>query len=220
MFQLKTYHYFEILAFFCSIIFFKNIRVSHLKWLAPFLGIMVSTELTARYIRVVLGNNNTFIYNFSIPFEYIFYALLFAKVVLNDTCKVMCWIIAVCLICFCLINLLFIQNNITLLATNNLKFGNITMIILACIVLYDVFATDIEISILKKPLFWLGFAVLFFNLGEYMYFSVINLLLKRDLDSTMKLFKHINNSLIIFLYSFIIIAILCTKNIQKRISLT
>jgi hypothetical protein len=48
-----------------------------------------------------------------------------------------------------------------------------------------------------------------------MYFSFINTLLKNNWDTTMSLFKNINNSLIILLYSFISISILCTKNIQK-----
>jgi hypothetical protein len=213
--NLKLYFYFELAAFICAVLCFKQLKQHKLTWLTPYLFLMVALEFITKYLRTIKSINTTFIFNFSIPFEYLFYTALIYFLVKKTYLKTLIAIIFFSVLFFSLYNLLFVQSNIKLLATYNLKFGNLCMIILCCISLYDVFETDIEKPITSKPLFWLSFGVLFFNLGEFMYFSFINTLLKNNWDTTMSLFKNINNSLIILLYSFISISILCTKNIQK-----
>jgi hypothetical protein len=208
--------YLEIAAFICSVIYFKKIKGTPLLWLVPFLLLMVSTEFAGMYMRKILHVQNVKLYNITIPIEYAFYTFLFSQLMTSQLFKKIALATLAFLICFSVINILFIQG-FSLLATNNLKVGNIIMIFLSCLALVDVFNNDIETSITQIPLFWLAVGVLIFNAGEILYLLFFNTLLKHGWDKTADIFNSINNKLIYVLYSCIILSILCTKKLPKKI---
>jgi hypothetical protein len=217
MFPLKPYFYIELAAFITSIIFFKYLKGSRWQWLPFFLLLMLFTELAGRYMRKVLSIPNTPLFNITIPLEYLFYAFLFYSFIQYKTFKTCAAIIFWAIFLFAVVNISFFQS-FYLLTTNTLKFGSICMIFISGLTLIDLLTSDFKFPIYKIPLFWIAIGVLIFNVGEFIYLSIFNLLLKYDWDKAATLFANINNKLIYVLYGSIIICILCMKNFQKRVS--
>src|SRR5215213_9009896 len=77
MFPIPLHIYFELAALTLSIIFWKRINQGPLKWFFPYLVLIVAVELTGRYIRRELHQPNVWLYNLSIPLEYLFQGFVF-----------------------------------------------------------------------------------------------------------------------------------------------
>jgi hypothetical protein len=216
MFPLDPSMYIELAALLCSLLFFKNIRSTALQWLPLFLGFICCIEFAAKYMRSVLHKPNTMLFNISIPIEYLVYGLLLYAFMHSKLLERITIAAVVIVVSFALINILFIQPYYYLLATNTLKLGSFVMIILSGLALVDVFMLELNIALERQPIFWLSIGLLFFNVGEFVYFSFLNTMLKNGWDNTASLFKTINGKLIFVLYGCIILSILCTKPIQKK----
>jgi hypothetical protein len=216
MFPLPPFYYFEIGALIISVLFLHKFNNKPLRWFIPFLLLMVCIEFTARYFRRELHEPNTWLYNISIPVEYIFYGYIIGNLCLNASLKRIIFYSLFCFGLFTIINLCFIQGFIDL-NTHTLKFGSTLMIVFSSLGLIDLFANDEHNSLLKNPLFWICTGVLFFNTGEFLYLFFFDTLLQKGLDKTAKVFASINNKLIYILYTCISITIICSKKLEKRV---
>lgn len=215
MFPLPPIYYFEIGALLISVVCLYKFDNRPLRWFIPFLLLMVSAELSGRYIRRVLHEPNVWLYNITIPVEYLFYGFMIGSLCVNRSFKKFIFYSTLLLGGWVIINLLFIQG-FTNLNTYTLKAGSSCMIVFSGIGLIDLFRNDNNTSILKIPLFWICAGVLFFNTGEFLYNFVFDILLEKHWDKAAKVFAAINNKLIYVLYSCISIAILCTKRPEKK----
>ena len=214
MFPLDPFHYFTIGAFIISVVVLYKFEHKPLRWFIPFLLLMVSTDLTGRYIRRVLHQPNTWLYNISIPIEYIFYVFIIGNLCITRSFKKLIFYSTLLLGIWAVINISFIQGPAHL-NTNTLKVGSTFMIIFSCLGLVDLFRNDEHKTLLVIPLFWICTGVLFFNAGEFTYLFFLDTFLQNGWDKTAKVFGSINNKLIFVLYTCISIAILCTKRSEK-----
>lgn len=215
MFPLPLFYYFEIGAFAVSIIFIKNIRDKPLRWFIPYLLLMICTELTGRYISKGLGQPNSWLFNISIPVEYLFYGILIGSLCLTKIYKKIIFFLSVLFGMFVLINLFFIQGLIDL-NTYTLKTGSCMMIFFSGLGLVDLFKNDAHETLLRNPLFWICTGILFFNTGEFLYLFFLDIFILNKWDQAAKIFKSINNKLIYVLYTCISISIVCLKKSEKR----
>lgn len=215
MFPLPPFYYFEIGALIISVVFLYKFDNRPLRWFIPFLLLIICTELFARYYRKELHQPNTWIYNMSIPIEYLFYGFIIGSLCLTEKFRRVIFYTTILLGIWALINLLFIQGH-TFLNTNTLKAGSILMIVFSCIGLIDLFTNDNHRQLLRNPLFWICTGVLVFNTGEFLYMFFFDIFLKNGWDKTAKVFGSINNKLIYVLYTSISIAIICTKSPEKK----
>jgi hypothetical protein len=87
MFPLPLFYYFEIGALLISVVFLYKFDNKPLRWFIPFLLLIICTEFTARYYRRVLHEPNTWLYNISIPVEYIFYGIIIGSLCLTGSFK-------------------------------------------------------------------------------------------------------------------------------------
>ena len=214
MFPLNLFHYFTIGAFIISVVFLYRFNNRPLRWFIPFLLFMISADLGGRYIRRVLHEPNTWLYNLSIPVEYIFYGFIIGSLCLTPAFKKAIFWITGLLAAWAVINILFVQGH-TNLNTHTLKAGSTCMIIFSCLGLVDLFRDDEHSTLLANPLFWICTGVLFFNAGEFTYLFFLDTFLEKGWDKTAKLFGSINNKMIFILYTCISIAIICSQ-IQKK----
>lgn len=216
MFPLPSFYYFEIGALIISVVFLFKFKNKTLRWFIPFLLLMLSTELTARYYRKILAEPNTWLYNLSIPVEYLFYGFIIGSLCLTASFKRAIFYGSLILGLWVLINLLFIQGFVNL-NTHTLKLGCSLMIIFSALGLIDLFNNDEHQTLLQNPLFWVCTGVLFFNTGEFLYLFFFDAFLQNGWDKTAKVFASINNKLIYVLYSCISIAIICSKRLEKKV---
>ncbi len=215
MFPLVFFIYFEIGALIISVVFLYKFNHKPLRWFIPFLLLMVSVEITGSYIRRELGQVNTWLYNISIPAEYLFYGFIIGSLCLTTSFKKIILYASVLFGIWTLINLFFVQGFMQL-NTSTLKIGSSLMIMFSCIGLVDLFKNDNHQSLLTNPLFWICTGILFFNTGEFLYLFFLDTFIQNDWDRTAKVFASINNKLIYVLYTCISIAIVCSKKWEKK----
>ena len=214
MFPLSPFYYFEIGALLISILVLYKFNHKTLRWFIPFLFLMVCVEFTARYVRKILHEPNTWLYNISIPVEYLFYGFIIGSLCLTPLYKKVIIYSMALFTAFMLIDLFLIQG-LSLPNTNTYKIGCSLMIFFSGLGLLDLFKNDEHTSLLKNPLFWISTGVLFFNVGDFISFFLIDTFLKRDWEIT-KLFDVINNKMIYVLYTCISIAIICSNQWERK----
>ncbi len=215
MFPLSPHNYFEIAALFASLIFWKRIRGTFLQWMLPFLIFIVSIELYGRHLRNDLRLPNAWLYNFSIPVEYLFYAFLFYSYSQKKWIKNFILGFGIIFLLFVLTNLFFIQGH-QKMNTNMLKVGSFSMIVVCCLFFVELLSVERVVNYVKEPMFWIATGVFLFNTGEFFYTLFSDYLIHNHLDKTRKLFSSINNKLIWVLYTCITISILCTKRGHQK----
>lgn len=208
MFPLPLHIYFEIAALLTSIIFWRKLRHTKLCWLMPYLVFIVVIELTGRYIRAELKQPNAWLYNISVPIEFLFYGFIFYLHYSRQSFLVITKYFLILFLMFALCNLFFIQGFYKF-NTNILKVGSFGMIVLCCLYFAELLSKKEEVNLLRYPMFWLTTGLLLFNTGEFFYTLFSDYLIKNHLDSTRKIFSSINNKLIWVLYTCISIAIIC-----------
>ena len=153
MFPLPLYFYFEAGALLISVVVLYKFNNKPLRWFIPFLLVMVCTELVGIYYQKQLHKPNTWLYNITIPIEYLFYGFIIGNLCITKRYKKIIFTSTGVFLIWAVINMLFIQGRINL-ATNNLKAGSILMIIISALGLLDLFKNDSHQSLLKNPLFW------------------------------------------------------------------
>jgi hypothetical protein len=215
MFPLSIQIYFEITALLTGILFWYKLKKTRLYWLLPFMIFIVGVELYGRYLRKELHQSNAWMYNISVPIEYLFYGFLFY---LHYSRKLFLQIVIFFLIFFLIFvvgNILFIQG-FGKFNTNILKVGSFCIIILCCMYFAELLSKDAQVNLIKEPMFWLTTGVLLFNTGEFFYALFADYLTKSHLDRARKIFSSINNKLIWVLYTCIAISIICTKKKYQK----
>jgi hypothetical protein len=213
MFPLPIHIYFEIAALGASIIFWYKLRDTRLQWLLPFMIFIVGIELTGRYIRTELQQPNAWLYNLSVPIEYLFYGFLFYLHFQRKVFRQAAMVFLIGFSIFAICNILFIQG-IERFNTNILKVGSFCMIILSCFYFVELLSREDQFNLITEPMFWIASGVFLFNTGEFFYTLFSDYLIKNHLDRTRKIFSSINNKLIWVLYTCIAISIICIK--QRR----
>jgi hypothetical protein len=210
MFPLPIHIYFELAAFIAGLFCWRSLVKTRLQWLIPFLGIIVLVELTGRYFPYVLKQPNAWLYNLSVPFEYLFYTFIF---LLHYNKKINQFIAKGFLLLFSLyvvISLMFITGMYTFNVIF-LNIGSLAMIILSILYLLELYFSDEILAIWVHPMFWITIGIFLFNAGEFSYNLLSKYFFDNDFDATLKIFRSINNRLILVLYSCFIIAFLCQK---------
>ncbi len=215
MFPLPLHIYFEVGALLVSMLFSKRISASPIRWFLPYLSVIVIVELLGRYIKKDLGSVNSWLYNISIPIEYVFYSLLFIHFYTNPKFKKICIFALALFLIFIVINISFIEGFYDF-NTYTLKIGSFLMIIFSCMFFIDLVQREKDFTLTTEPMFWIASGVLLFNTGEFFFNLSLDYLIKNFPISTVKIFASINNKLIWVLYTCIIIAILCTPKRRQR----
>ena len=69
--------YFEIVASLTCLFFWKSTGESILRWFLPYLAFIVFVEIMGWYLPVFLKEPNAWMFNISVPIEFIFFSLVF-----------------------------------------------------------------------------------------------------------------------------------------------
>ena len=213
MFPLPLHIYFEIAALVSSIVFWRSLSHSRLRWFLPFLCFIVLAELTGRYLSRELRQPNAWLYNFVVPLEYLFYSLMFY---LHYKRKMSLFLVKLFFIIFpAYVLLSLIVKGVYYFDTNFLLVGSFVMIVFSLSYLLELYSLTLEVPIWKMPMFWICIGVLLFNAGEFSYNLLSKFFISNKMDQSLKVFRSINNRLILILYSSFIIAFICQKITDK-----
>ena len=210
MFPLSIHNYFEVLALVCSIVFWRNIRNTPLQWFVPFLFFIVSVEFLGRYMRTELKVSNAWLYNISVPVEYLFYVFIFFSFFRK---KISRWLSIVFLALFSLYVIIFLLiNGIALFNRNVLIVGSCSLIIFDVLYLIELYISRGIMNLNQHRVFWIAVGVLLFNAGEFSYDLLTKFFFANRMDTGAVIFRSINKYLNLFLYLCISISFLWKKD--------
>ncbi len=206
--------YFELIAFLTGLFYYKKLKSSTYYILVWLLFFVIVAESIGMYQRRILHIPNVQVYNIITGIEFLVYALIFKKIIRwNVTKKVINVFFIVYPICW-LLNMIFIQG-FNMFHTYTMSIGSIFMVFLAFSYLYNLFNIEYKFNLLGSPDFWFSIGILFFYAGDmlnsFLIFYVDNVKIIADYS----LFRIINTSFNIILYSCFIKAFRCSpkKNI-------
>lgn len=171
----------------------------------PYLLFIVIVELTGRYIGRELKGPIGWIFNISVPVEYLFFSFLYYIIYKSEVYKKISFGFIVCFALFVFVY--SIINSIENFHPIYLKIGSITMIIFSCLYLAEILRIGTIVNPLKLPMFWIACGVLLFNAGEFISNFLMDFLFENK-SNWGKMFRLVNNNLIVVLYSCISIAII------------
>jgi hypothetical protein len=210
MFPLPLHIYFEIAALAVSILCWRSLNKTKLRWFIPFLVFIVAVELTARYLSYELRQPNAWLFGLSIPCEYIFYAYVFWSVFQNTWYKKTAVIFVACFLAYSIYSMTLVTG-LKFFDMNILVAGNFAMVLLSILYYIELYNSNEPFPVLKNPGFWIISGIFLFNAGEFCYNLLSMLIIDEGFDATLKIFRSINNSLILVLYSSFIIGFVCQK---------
>ncbi len=210
MFPLPLHIYFEIAALITCAICWRSLRRTRLRWFLPFLLFIACVELTARYFTYELKQPNAWLYSLSVPGEYCFYSFIFYQFYTGRLAKRLAIAFIILLTLYAAYSMLFITG-LKFFDMNMLVAGSFAMIIFSILYFIELYDSNDSNPVYNTPMFWICTGIFLFNAGEFCYNLLSVLVIDQGFDSTLKIFRTINNSLILILYSCFIIAFICQK---------
>jgi hypothetical protein len=192
----------------CSVIFWRNIKNTPLRWFLPYLLFIVAVELTGRYVRKVLKLSNVWMYNISVPLEYLFFVFIFWFFLKNKITRKLCVLFLLTFSMYVAVFLLI--NGIANFNENVLIIGSFFLIVFPVLYLVELYNSPGIISLNKYPAFWIAVGVLLFNAGEFSYDLLSKFFFDR-FDRNAAVFRSINTYLNLLLYLCISFSFLWKK---------
>lgn len=206
MFPLSTHNYIELAALITSVIFWYKIKNTYLRWFLPFLLFINIIELSGRYIRKVMHAPNAWLYNISVPIEYVFYAFFFYTFFKRKFNKMVAKIFLIVFPVWVIINISLVEGFYSF-NTHLLIVGSFFMLLLCLLFFIELLRKEDMYNPVTQPAFWIVCGLFLFSAGEFAYDTFSHILMVKW-EYGEKLFHQINNNLIFVLYSCIIIAII------------
>lgn len=216
---ISYFHYFELLSFIFSIVFYQNLKEKKIEAFALFLGLTVVTELLASNWLPLTGiYRNDVIYNIywliSFPIQlYIYYRVLN----LSPNSKKAFIAFSTVLTIASLVNFFFFQG-IFIFNTYSFIFFQLVIIFFSVLILFQIVTEeDDDINFLSSPYFWIFGSGLLFSLGSLIIIGLRQFILVYNLTINGKhIYQVLMPILIVILYSSYSYGFyLCKKQMKK-----
>jgi len=211
--HLNLFNYAEMLALVVSIIYFNRIRNTPFAILLPYMIMIVTIETIGKYLadrRLYIQNLH--IFNVSTVVEFVVFFYLFYQNLKTPIFKKLALYSIPVYIVLAFINQAFIQG-FDRFHIYTMIIGSLFLIALIFFYFYEAFGSMEPVYLFKEPMFWIAVGLFLFYLGDFTYnVTVPYFIQNRMFKEGMRLFRLINNNLIIFEYVCFSIAIItCRK---------
>jgi len=148
-----------LLASLISIFLFKKVQAPF-RWLAILVVLTLISELMAKYIHLISGNNSI-VYHFFTPLEYFFYANIFYRLFKKKNWNTFLIASVLLLIILELLNTKYLQN-LEVVNTNIAIVESIYLVFLSLMLFVSIRTSLASENILKEGVFWFNSIVLIY----------------------------------------------------------
>ncbi len=217
--QIGIYFYFELLSLLTVIIFYIQKRDKIQLYFIPFLFATVIVEIVGLNWVSLKAKGKYPMYNIFTMLEFLFYGFLFYKNLNKPTFKKIVLLFIPSFAFLAILNMMFIQGiNITF-NTYTFLLGSFFIVVFCCLYFYEsVLPDQIDQQLSKQPFFWVCSGLLIYYLGSVIINALFEYLINNDLRlEGQRIYKIINHSLNVILYSSFCIAFYLCPN-HKKIS--
>jgi hypothetical protein len=214
--NVPIYFWFELLALLVCLIVFKAIRHTLLIYFSPYLLLIVLYEFGTLKGWFTINGSNLWAVNIITTIEFIFYGLTLSSIIKKRKIKRLLTFGLCIVITLTAFNIFFIQG-FHKLHTYTFLLGSSFLIVNACYFFYEILNDGAdEKSILKRWFFWIVTGILFFYIGQFVFFCFFEYLIQMKDIRYRILFDTISSFSNAILYTCIIIALLCQKKITQE----
>lgn len=205
---------FQVIALLTCLIVYNNLVYPY-RYFAPFLFVNTTYQLITQLGWISSNNSRIWSYNIFTSTEFIFYSLILHSLLKKNKHKtVLYYALVFTLICtLAYIVMLRKFNDLNTYIFSLQAF----VIITSCCMYYFYKVRDARNSVLiiKEPTFWLYTGLLFYYLGEFLFFASYSYTVNKQSPDYLILYRIVVNVSNIILYSCLIKLFLCFS--QKRI---
>lgn len=173
--NISIYLYILAIAIITGAFRYKKLYPQFIRWMVPFLALSLAVEITG-LVMSKNGIQNLWMYNFFTSFEFVFYSLLFRKVLNSDFVKKIINYTVVAYLVLFLLNIIFVQG-FTKYHTITYRIGSVMVVIWCYLYFRQLMRSAGYVSLFKEPLFWITTGLLFFYTGFFFYMSAADILL-------------------------------------------
>lgn len=218
------YLYFELICLFTAIFFYIQKRNKLLLYFIPFLLLTVIVEFIGQWLALHKGESvdgKYAMYNVFTTIEFLFYSFLFYIHFKRSFFKRLVLAFIPFFTSLVILNMIFIQGINKTFNTYTFLLGSFFIVVFCCCFFYEsVLPDQIDQQLSKQPFFWIASGLLIYYLGSVIINALFEYLVIYDLRvEGQKIYKFINNSLIVILYSLFCIAFYLCRNNKKTYSL-
>jgi len=217
MLPLSLINYFELGAFFLSILAYRNLKGTPLGPFPFFLGFIVLAELTDKYAGTRLLLPDAWLYAAAATAGFVFYSFIFSRYLQSPVFKKIASVFMIAYPALALLGSLLWQGFNRQHSSLVFLTGAACMILFCCRFFYELLLNPLEAKLRRDPMFWISTGILFFYLSDLSYSLLFHVLDKYAEGEGRKVFQSINNNLILILYSCFIIAFLCKRNLRRSL---
>lgn len=206
--HLLLLNWFELLAFFVSIITIKKNSNSNFILFVPYLLITVVIELTATYLK---NNHHStiWLYNLYSFIEFPFWLYFFRAVIKSGRTKKILLLLIAFFLLFALADYFIIHRGG--FTSDTVIVGAALVIFCSCIYFYQLMQHPDEEVLLKNGVFWISTGCLLYYSGTILFFGLYDYLSSFSNISS-ELLSLINNNVAILLYICIVIGLIMFRN--------
>ena len=208
----------ELISLIITIVYYKDIKNSYMKWFLPFLLFIFLGELFAKYLYSVLNRSTISMQYFIGISESIFYGFIFYK--LYDRLifkKLIIFLVLINTLIFSL-GFFFFTDEFSYFFPSIILCG-FFLAVIALGYIYTKYVDDDEIILLNESGFWLAMGVSMFFSGTSIVFTLHDVIIKNNLTFFgVKLYNFVPRVLSVILYASISIAIILCKKKTKALS--
>jgi len=214
--HLNLFNYAEMLALVVSIIYFNRIRNTPFAILLPYMIMIVCVETIGKYLASKgLDIQNLYVFNVSSVIGYIVFYYLFYKSLKTPIFRKIVFYSMPMYILLATINMALIQG-FDRFHIYTMIIGSLFLITFIFFYFYEAFGSMEPVYLVKEPMFWIAIGLFLFYLGDFTYnVTVLYFIENRMFKEGMRLFRLINNNLIIFEYVCFSIAIITCRKIRR-----
>ena len=210
------YFYFELLALIAALVKFKPLLNNGYTPFLPFLVFIVIYETISFNDLYLINGSNIWMVNLVTTVEYLFYSLFIRSLLKSPFYKKAILVTIIISLFYNLTSLFFIHGLLNL---------NISAIIIQTIIIIIITGRyfwelmevpfSSSLSIIKLPGFWLNTGVLFFYLGEFMFFASYSYMAYKHNGDYLYLWRFISNMANAVLYTCLTVSFLCLSPTRK-----
>lgn len=198
-------------SFIISAIRYSKLKPSILRFFPWFLGFTFCIQIAGYYYSYLFKKSNHFIFNIFTLVAYTFYFQLIFHNLWRPRLKQATLAMGLIFICVYVYEI-FLAGSFFVYNSIAVDTGDFLVLAGCLMYLSELLMAEQTINCFKVPMFWIFTGIMFANIGNFLYLSFFNYILKNDLDPEGAIYGVISTVTSVVEYSFFIIGFLIPAN--------
>jgi len=212
--------FFEVLACVTGIFYYNKVKNTHWKLFSMYLVFIVLSELAGYYLSIhhQMAINLNFFNYFEIPVEFIFFFCMFYLTARKNSQRLLPFLCTVIYLVFWLIDIFYFSKKTHVFYSVSYTIGNLLLLILILRFFILLATSDEIITFRQNMLFWVSLGLLFFYLGSFPYYGLLNKFGPKYPELTYQ-YKFVVYGLNSLMYLMFTVSYICGKpNINSKMN--